>query len=249
MIVIPKVGGSIPFSHPFSKCFPHKHLQELSLLRPSLLCPIWNHFGTKIGYKFDANCILGALQLIGLVPEYLEELVDGRIAVPRRIECFFNWGRASYKLKMGDDTIPVLQDLIRTPGHGKLFEFQLAGSGRVVASRLGPIATEMTLDGELLTSFHPIVSTSGMKNGWRTYPLQVATIHYQAEELPLVCSVYGGIASNHYRILSPSGSRMCFWKKRAGWGTGNATLLMSVRVPSNFLPLAISAMLVSLLDD
>lgn len=171
--------------------------------------------------------------------------------IPRRIEFTHSWSaRVRCRIDLGKGAVvPVYQPFVRSPRRGKQFEFQLAGGDEVIATADGVVSMLIHRNDHLLAKITPITSTSDLKFGHRTYTLQVATVHVGDENLQLVCSVYCGIASNHFRVLDPDGSRRCHWKKLGGWGTGNATLLMSRRVPSSFLPIAISATLISLLDD
>lgn len=150
---------------------------------------------------------------------------------------------------MNGDTFPVYQPFWRGPRTPEQFRFQLPTGDQVVATRDESHCTTLHLNEVVLARIYPAFPASPSRFGLRSYPLELATVSTHGEHLSLVATIYLGLSSNHYRIRSQDGSRMCFWKKTAGWGAGNATLLVSPRVPSTFFPVAISATLISLLDD
>lgn len=175
-------------------------------------------------------------------------VVDGLQGMPRRISFTHSWRNPCYIVRVGDTTVPIYRPLLVSVGLGKQFQFQLPGGDEAVVTIDSPPSIAIYVNDNVVARITPVLATSGIQFGLNTYPLQVATVGIGEERWPLICSVYWGIASNNFRILNRCGSRMCFWKKTGGWGTGNATLVVSQRVHSSFLPIAISATLVSLFD-
>jgi len=175
-------------------------------------------------------------------------VVDGFQRMPRRISFTHNWRNPCYTVKVGNTSDPIYRPHLIRLGLGEQFRFPLPSGDEVVATIDKPPSVAIYLNDDAVAKITPILVTSGVKVGFSVHFRQVATVSICEESLPLICSVYWGIASNHFRILNRCGSRMCFWKKTGGWGTGNATLVVSRRVHSSFLPIAISATLVSLLD-
>lgn len=179
-------------------------------------------------------------------------MVDRLQGMPRRISFTHSWRKPCYIVRVGDTTVPIYRPLLVSVGFRDQFQFQLPGGDEVVVTIDSRPSIAIYVNDNVVATITPVLATSGIQFGLETYPLQVATVVATVgigeERWPLICSVYGGIASNNFRILNRCGSRMCFWKKTGGWGTGNATLVVSQRVHSSFLPIAISATLVSLFD-
>jgi hypothetical protein len=173
-------------------------------------------------------------------------VVDCHQEKSRGINFTYSWGKSCYKVRIDNTIVPVYTPLLRSPGHGKQYQFQLPSGDETVATIDGPPSVAIHVNDYVVARITPTLTLSPIKFGLSSYPLQVAAVSIGEESLPLICSVYYGVASNHFRILNNVGSRMCYWKKTGGWGTGNATLLISRCVHSNFISIAISATLLSL---
>ncbi|TWT77673.1 hypothetical protein Pla123a_14690 [Posidoniimonas polymericola] len=166
-----------------------------------------------------------------------------------RIHFKQRWGRACCQFEMNGVVVPVTCPIACSPDRGTQFEFQLPGGDSVVATIDNPPATTICVNETPAAVITPVMSLSQQRFGHRPYPLQVAEVAYGGEAWPLVGTVYCGWAMNHFRVLTESGARACYWKKTALWGRGGATLLVSRRVDRCFLAVAISATVTSMLPE
>lgn len=177
-------------------------------------------------------------------------VVDCVQNIPRRLEFTHRWGaRIRYKIDLGINTVLVRTPLVRNCRHAKQFEFQLPGGDNISATYDNPPAITIRANDDVVAEFVPTLHLNAAEIEGRAKHRQVATVWIGEQCLPLVCSVFCEYFPHDHRILSAAGSRMCYWRKTAGWSAQNAILLISKRVEKSFFPVAISAALVSLLLD
>lgn len=170
--------------------------------------------------------------------------------IPRRIKFVYRWGaRVHYQFDLGGHTVLVRTPFVRHGHRGKQFEFELPGGETITASFDSAAAITLRSSDEVIAEFAPALSLSEAEIKGRPKHKEVATVWIGEQRLPLICSVLCDYCPYDYRILSATGSRMCYWRKTGGWGTGSAILLISKRVAESFLPVAISATLISLMLD
>lgn len=168
----------------------------------------------------------------------------------RRLAFTHSWGaRVRYKIDLGSSTVEVRTPFVRVGRAGKQFEFELPAGDHITATCDNSPALIIRANDDVVAEFQPTLHLSDAEVEGRPKCKQIATVWIGEQCLPLVCSVCCDYFSYGFRILSPCGSRMCYWRKTAGRGAYDAILLISERVEESFLPVAISATLISLLLD
>lgn len=169
----------------------------------------------------------------------------------RRIRLKRSWRRETFTFNFDGNVVPVVAPLLRVNTRpGKLLEFQLASGDVVVVNKDVVDSASIQLNEREVARVTPIASESPVRFGHRTYRLQIATVSLHKVDLPVVCSVYLGVASNHFRILSENGSRWCYWRKTGGWGPGcDAELVIARRVSRDCSLVAIAVAASMLLED
>jgi hypothetical protein len=176
--------------------------------------------------------------------------MDSALNPPRRLKFTHCWGaRIRYKIELGSHTILVRTPLVRSGRNGKQFEFELPGGDNISATYDTPTSIVLRANDDVVAEFAPTMQLVDAEIEGRANHKQVATVLLGEQYLPLVCSVSCTYFPHGYRIFSETGSRMCYWRKTTGWGAYNAILTVSKRVERDFLPVAISATLISLLLD